>query len=186
MARWVTATILLALPACGGAQSPKSSGVDGSPLRDAAADSPGDTALDRAIDGGAADSGNSDASPDVSVSCAQVAPLRLLNPEIVDGSVAPGQSATIQITLTDTSGPGYTMYPAVLLSSSTPGVSIPVPKAVTAAVLVNEEAFMRWRADFAASLQSGTEAVFTAEVRGAAGNLICSTDDVLSFSFSAQ
>ncbi len=186
MGRWATAAVLLALPACGGSQAAKSSGVDSSLPPDAAADRPGDAAVDRAIDGGAAGSGNSDASPDVSVACAQVAPLRLLNPEIVDGSVAPGHSATIQVTLTDTGGPGYTMYPAVLLSSSTPGVNIPVPKAVTAAVLVNEDAFLKWRADFGANLQSGTEAGFTAEVRGAAGNLVCSTDDVLSFSLPVQ
>ncbi|HVV51809.1 MAG TPA: hypothetical protein VHO06_19230 [Polyangia bacterium] len=127
-----------------------------------------------------------DASQDVSAACAAVGPLRLSNPQIVDGAAAPGQSATVQVTLTDTSGPGYTMYPAVVLSSSTPGVNIPVAKTVTAAVLVNENAFMKWRADFASTLQSGTEAVFTAEVRGAAGNLSCPTDDVLSFSLSIQ
>jgi hypothetical protein len=135
-------------------------------------------------DGGTADVG--DAGQDVGAACAAVAPLRLSNPKTVDGSAAPGQSATIQVTLTDTSGPGYTMYPDVVLSSSTPGVSIPFPKTQTPAVSLNQSALMKWRADFAPSLQSGTDAAFTAEVRGQGGLLICSTDDVLSFSLSIQ
>jgi len=144
-----------------------------------------DARQDRA-DGGDEDGARTDASPDVSAACAQVAPLRLSNPEIVDGGAAPGQSATIQVTLTDTGGRGYTMYPDVVLSSSTPGVTIPFPKTQTAAVLPNESGPMKWRADFAPTLQGGMQVALTAEVRGQAGLLICSTDDVLSFSFSVQ
>jgi len=72
--------------------------------------------------GGASDA--SDASGDRGPSiCAEIRPLIFSNPMVVSGTVAAGQSVTMQITLTDTDPNGYLSYPEALLTSTTLGVS---------------------------------------------------------------
>jgi hypothetical protein len=75
-------------------------------------------------DDSGADVDASDASVDDGPSiCAEIRPLVLSNPVVISGSVAGGQTVTMQITLTDTDPNGYVSYPGAILTSSTPGVS---------------------------------------------------------------
>jgi hypothetical protein len=107
--RGVALAVGLSVIGCGGAGSPGPSGTDsGSPPADAAADA----------DGGAGDL--ADADP---FQCSTVAPLLLSNPTVTSGTVAAGQTVTLQITLTDTDPSGYVSYPGAVLTSTTPGVT---------------------------------------------------------------
>jgi hypothetical protein len=75
-------------------------------------------------DDSGADVDASDASVDGGPSiCAEIRPLVLSDPVVISGSVAGGQTVTMQITLTDTDPNGYVSYPGAILTSSTPGVS---------------------------------------------------------------
>ena len=63
-----------------------------------------------------------DARPDVDpFGCAPVRPLVLSDPKVVSGTIAAGQTVTMQITLTDTDPNGFVSYPGAFLTSSTPG-----------------------------------------------------------------
>ena len=120
------------------------------------------------------------------VQCAAVAALKLSKPEIVAGTLAAGQSATIQLMLTDTGGKGYFWAPQATLSSFTSGVTISDPIARVAEVNPEERHPLRWTAVFPASLHRGTEVRFSAVVHGAAGSHVCPTDDTSTFSFVTQ
>ena len=98
----------------------------GQPTSDAIADeveSPdrwSDTAVDAAVDA------RIDADP---FQCSTVTPLVLSDPMVISGTVAGGQTVTVQITMTDTDPSGYLSYPGVVLTSSTPGVSFAAAEA---------------------------------------------------------
>jgi hypothetical protein len=94
----------------------------GQPTSDAIADeveSP-DRWSDTAVDAGI------DADP---FQCSTVTPLVLSDPMVISGTVAGGQTVTVQITMTDTDPSGYVSYPGVVLTSSTPGVSFTAAEA---------------------------------------------------------
>ena len=61
--------------------------------------------------------------------CSTVTPLVLSDPMVISGTVAGGQTVTVQITMTDTDPSGYVSYPGVVLTSSTPGVSFAAAEA---------------------------------------------------------
>jgi hypothetical protein len=132
------------------------------------------------------DTGSDGRASDAFDACAAAAALKLSKPQIISGSLAPGMSANVQLTMTDTGGKGYFMYPDVLLSSFTPGVTTPYPAAQVAAVGANESANLKWSVAVASSVARGATLQLSAVVHGAAGNLICPTDDILAFSFPAQ
>jgi hypothetical protein len=67
-----------------------------------------------------------DADP---LQCSTVTPLVLSDPMVISGTVAGGQTVTVQITMTDTDPNGYVSYPGVVLTSSTPGVSFAAAEA---------------------------------------------------------
>jgi len=81
------------------------------------------------VDGGlavdASDAGT-DGAPAI---CARLRALVFSNPTVVSGTVAGGQTVTVQITLTDNDPTGYVSYPEALLTSPTPGVSFPAAEA---------------------------------------------------------
>jgi hypothetical protein len=118
--------------------------------------------------------------------CAVAAALKLSNPKVVAGTVAAGQSATIQLMLTNTSGKGYLWAPQATLSSFTSGVTISDPIARMGEIYPDQRHPLRWTAVFSASLHRGIEVRFSAVVHSAGGSLVCPTDDISTFSFVTQ
>ena len=82
-----------------------------------------DTTVDAAVD---ARNAGVDADP---FQCSTVTPLVLSDPRAISGTVAGGQTVTVQITMTDIDPSGYVSYPGVVLTSSTPGVSFAAAEA---------------------------------------------------------
>jgi hypothetical protein len=118
--------------------------------------------------------------------CPVAAALKLSNPQVVAGTVAAGQSATIQLMLTNTSGKGYLWAPQATLSSLTAGVTISDPIATLGEIHPDQRHPLRWNAVFSASLHRGMEVRFSAVVHTAGGSLVCPTDDISTFSFVTQ
>ena len=126
--------LVLALVLIGCRSAPPAAGLmeGGQPNADAIADEDGspdraldvETGLDAPVD--ARDAGI-DADP---FQCSTVTPLVLSDPMVISGTVAGGQTVTVQITMTDTDPSGYVSYPGVVLTSSTPGVSFAAAEAV--------------------------------------------------------
>ena len=159
--------LALVLVGCGG--TPHALQMEaGQPTSDAVADdvgSPdhwGDTAVDAAVD--AQDAGI-DADP---FQCTTVTPLVLSDPMVISGTVAGGQTVTVQITMTDTDPSGYVSYPGVVLTSSTPGVSFAAAEAGPPGSSIKGTASkpITFAVKLDASIPSGTEMQITARAYG--------------------
>jgi hypothetical protein len=99
--------------------------------------------------------------------CASTASIVLSNPTITAGTAAPGQMATLTITMSDTSPSGYVSYPGIILTTSTPGISffsdLGPPGALIDHTTSKPVAFTL---SFDASIPSGTSAAFNARAYG--------------------
>jgi hypothetical protein len=99
--------------------------------------------------------------------CASTASIVLSNPTITAGTAAPGQTATLTITMSDTSPSGYVSYPGIILTTSTPGISffsdLGPPGALIDHTTSKPVAFTL---SFDASIPSGTSAAFKARAYG--------------------
>jgi hypothetical protein len=135
------AGICIAESACTGCAEDASTPPPVMSERDAAADSAGESdAYPRppALDGGSRpvaseDGGADDCSPTgepyaTAFECSQLDPMTLSDPRIIDatgdGQIAPGETATLTVRLTETSGTDFMLYPGVAVTSDNAGVTI--------------------------------------------------------------
>jgi hypothetical protein len=118
--------------------------------------------IDAAVD--AQDAGI-DADP---FQCSTVTPLVLSDPKVTSGTVAGGQTVTVQITMTDTDPSGYVSYPGVVLSSSTPGVSFAAAEAGPPGSSIEGVASkpITFSVKLDASIPPGTEVLIAARAYG--------------------
>ena len=100
--------------------------------------------------------------------CASTASIVLSNPTITAGAAAPGQTATLTITMSDTSPNGYVSYPGIVLTTSTPGITF-ISNAGPPGALIDHTSSkpVRFTLSFDASIPSGsTSASFNARAYG--------------------
>jgi hypothetical protein len=99
--------------------------------------------------------------------CSTIAPLILSDPTVISGILAAGQTATLQITLTDTDPNGYVSYPGVVLTSSNPGVAFVSESGPPGASIDGRVSkLIPFTLTFDAAIPSGTEVAFSARVYG--------------------
>jgi hypothetical protein len=115
--------------------------------------------------------------------CRGLAALVLSDPRIAGGTLAAGQSATVQVTITNAGAEDYRKYPGATLSSRTPGISFATKQAGVALLRTGEGRILTWRADVAAGVSRGTTVEFLARVVGA-GQTDCPNADTLAFMFT--
>jgi hypothetical protein len=99
--------------------------------------------------------------------CASTASIVLSNPTITEGAAAPGQKATLTITMSDTSPNGYVSYPGIILTTSTPGISFFSDLGPPGALIDHTASKpVSFTLSFDASIPSGTSAAFKARAYG--------------------
>jgi hypothetical protein len=128
-----------------------------------------------------------DASPDADpFGCAAVRPLVLSDPKVVSGTIAAGQTVTMQITLTDTDPNGFVSYPGAFLTSSTPGVTFSPAEAGPPGAYINgtRSEPITFDVKLAATVPSGTEVQISARAYGSGGPSRPCNGFVLSFSIT--
>lgn len=138
-------------------------------------------------DDSGADVDASDASVDGGPSiCAEIRPLVLSNPMLISGSVAGGQTVTMQITLTDTDPNGYVSYPGAILTSSTPGVTFAASEIGPPGAYIDGTMSkpMTLYAKLAATIPAGTEVQISARAFGSGHTAPDCNAFVLSFSLT--
>src|SRR5689334_17942525 len=124
--RGVVLALALVVIGCGSTPRADHHMEGGQPGADAIAEDHGSPELAEDAEGGmdaaAVDAGDAglDADP---FNCSTVTPLVLSNPMVISGTVAGGQTVTVQITMTNTAPNGYVSYPGIALTSPTPGVT---------------------------------------------------------------
>jgi hypothetical protein len=118
--------------------------------------------MDAAVD--ARDAGL-DADP---FNCSTVTPLVLSDPMVISGTLAGGQTVTLQITMTDTAPSGYVSYPGIALTSPTPGVTFAPAEAGPPGALIDGATSkpITFDVKLAASVPAGTEVQITARAYG--------------------
>jgi len=182
----------LGLMGCGGA-SPITSHVDsGQPVVDTATEREGGFEGGR-VDAHAATDGASDAGDDRNDAadpfrCQTVAPLVLSNPTVTSGTVAGGQTVTLQITLTDTDLNGYVSYPGAVMTSSTTGVTFASPASGPPGASIDGTMSkpIAFQVSFDASIPTGTDVDFRARVYGWGHQAPDCNGFVLSFSLTTS
>jgi hypothetical protein len=151
---------------------------------------PGDR--DAVVDAAAADRFEDDLGPavadggtDGNPECPALTPLRLSDPRIVTGNLAPGQKATLAITLTNTGDVDYRRYPGASLASSTPGVTFGAKLAILPLLAAKQARPLQWTVTVAPAVATGTVVPFSATVVGG-GALDCPNAHTLSFSLTVE
>jgi|SRR5450631_429723 len=130
-----------------------------------------------------------DASADAGArDCSGVGPLVLSDPKVISGTVAGGQTVTMQITLTDTDPNGYVSYPGAFLSSSTPGVTFAASEAGPPGAYIDGTMSkpITFYVKLSASISSGTDVQISARGYGSAGPATNCNGFVLSFSLTTS
>jgi hypothetical protein len=127
----------------------------------------------------------SDTGDDARPECPALTPLRLSDPRIVTGKLAPGQMATLEITFTNTGDADYSRYPGASLASSTPGVTFVTSLALAGRISAKEVRPLQWTVRVAASVATGTVVPFMAKVVGA-GAMDCPGSQTLNFSLTVE
>jgi hypothetical protein len=99
--------------------------------------------------------------------CASSASIVLSNPTITAGTAAPGQKATLTITMSDTSPNGYVSYPGIILTTTTPGITFFSDLGPPGAFIDHAASKpVEFPLSFDASIPSGTSAAFKARAYG--------------------
>jgi hypothetical protein len=127
-----------------------------------------------------------DAGEEVDPACAALAPLMLSDPRVAAGKFAPGQQATVEVTLTNTGAADYTRYPGALLSSPMPAITLETPLGLVPLIKRQEARPLTWTAAVAPSVASGTVVQFSAKIVGAGGALDCPSSQTLDFSLTVR
>ena len=179
----------IGLIGCGSASSGASHVDSGQPVLDATAEREDGSDVGR-TDGNADSDGPKDVRDDSvdPFQCHTVAPLVLSNPTVTSGTVAAGQTVTLEITLTDTDPNGYVSYPGVVMTSSTAGVTFLAsangPPGSSIAGTVSKP--VTFQVTFDASIPAGTPVEFSARVYGWGHPAPDCNGFVLSFSLTTS
>lgn len=120
--------------------------------------------------------------------CPAVRTLVLSDPVVIPGTVAGGQTITMQITMTDTDPNGYISYPGAALTSSTPGVTFPGIDVGPPGASIDgtTSKSLTFTVKLAASIAPGTVVDISARAYGSGGPNENCNGFVLSFSLTTS
>jgi hypothetical protein len=136
-----------------------------------------------------ATAGGQDAGADAApFGCAAVSTLVLSDPMVISGTVAAGQTVTMQLTLTDTDPNGFVSYPGAFLTSSTPGVTFAAAEAGPPGADIDGTTSkpITFYVKLSASVPSGTDVQISARAYGSGGPKPGCDGFLLSFSITTS